>query len=470
MRHPITGRLLIAVLLGTTFSSFASAASVTVGTGVRAVPIAVPGLGTAGTIGSGAPNLSLSPSLKTTLSVSLIAAPAPALSPSLVPTASALTPEALAALPEASAQLAPALSGLQALDASVAQAQDQGGSASQASISATFDGVTSGNGGNSSVPPAVTPQSDSFIERLAGLAKSLYFPQLKPDEAAPVAISYAPKGSGTEAIPSDETQVARMKESPLTNPQREAAIIRMFQEAGASANVVRVAKGQVPPLDVYDTVIVQDAGRGHNNIYVVKKGKTDRVIVDSSHNDKVSEGQGTIDNWSGSMMVVGHYQGMREFDSESTHVFIAFAREEEGLIGSETFLQSMTEAQKKRIFVNQNLDTLAVDGTFSWKNNSTRWVLDLIKSVASEKKLGLQEIRLDGGDADSSSFLHRGIAAMTVFGVSPEVIFDIIHSANDNFAAFSLPHFKNAYLLTLEVLKALDRLPAPPKGSVQPVS
>ena len=48
------------------------------------------------------------------------------------------------------------------------------------------------------------------------------------------------------------------------------------------------------------------------------------------------------------------------------------------------------------------------------------------------------------------------IPAITVFGASMDVIFDIIHSERDTMAAFSLPHYKNAYLLTLGLLKALD--------------
>ena len=49
--------------------------------------------------------------------------------------------------------------------------------------------------------------------------------------------------------------------------------------------------------------------------------------------------------------------------------------------------------------------------------------------------------------------------AMTVFGASPSVIFDIIHSENDTFRHFSLPHYKNAFLLAGALLRELDRRP-----------
>lgn len=45
---------------------------------------------------------------------------------------------------------------------------------------------------------------------------------------------------------------------------------------------------------------------------------------------------------------------------------------------------------------------------------------------------------------------------MTLFGASPEVVFRIIHSENDQFAKFSLEHYKNAFLLSRALLLRLD--------------
>ena len=340
------------------------------------------------------------------------------------------------------------LEGLNSAGKKIAQAGRPGDEKAEKALAELFTG-TSGS---------------SFVDDLAGLAKSLYFPQLKPHQKPPVVISRAPKAAAVQAVPSDDALLARMNESPLSNPEREAAVIRLFQEAGARKDaVVRVPAGKAPPLDVYDTVIVQDAGRGRSNIFVVKKGRSERVIVDSAHNDKVSVGHGTIDNWTGSMMVVAHYEALKDVETDSNMVFAAFAREEEGLLGSEAFVKSLTPRQKARLFADQNLDTLGVDGTFSWQNNSTRWMLDRIMETAQRFKYELQETYLDGGDSDSSTFLSIEVPGMTVFGASPEKIFDIANTAADTIAFFSMPHFKNAYLLTLEFLKVMDKLPARPE-------
>jgi Iap family predicted aminopeptidase len=115
-----------------------------------------------------------------------------------------------------------------------------------------------------------------------------------------------------------------------------------------------------------------------------------------------------------------------------------------------------------------NLDTLGVNGTFSWKNNSTRALLDRVKAVATSSHRDLVEAHLDGGDADSSSFRNAGIPAITIYGASEDVIFDIIHTDRDTMGAFDLGHYKNSYLLVLDLVKSLDekKLGTVPPGKI----
>lgn len=247
------------------------------------------------------------------------------------------------------------------------------------------------------------------------------------------------------AVPDDGTLSGRMELSPLTNAERERAIIDIFRQGGAAESDIRL----------------QDIGRGQHNVIVTKPGRTSRVIVVGGHFDKVQRGRGTIDNWTGATMVANLYQALRGVETEATIVFIAFGREEEGLIGSREYVRSLPSAERGRIDAMINLDTLAVDGTFSWKNNSDQALLDAIRQTATEGAFELQELRLSGGDSDSSSFRRAGMLAMTVLGASNEVIWDIIHSENDTMKWFSLPHYKNAYLLTLALLRRLDRQPPP---------
>ncbi|HAH06016.1 MAG TPA: hypothetical protein DCM05_05715, partial [Elusimicrobia bacterium] len=193
--------------------------------------------------------------------------------------------------------------------------------------------------------------SRSTPEEFASYAERLFHPGLtqgnaavayrlqktRPEAAAGVPYGFqAPSGTGERSTPAPDQELHdEVALSPLTNAERERAVVELFKQAGASPEEIKL----------------QDAGRGHNNIYVVKKGKTDRVVVVGGHHDKVEGdgGYGLIDNWTGAAMVTNLYQALRDADTEATYVFIAFAREEEGLIGSSRYLEALSKQEKLKI-------------------------------------------------------------------------------------------------------------------------
>ena len=383
--------------------------------------------------GAPTPILTVSPALGGGLAM-------PMLSPlALTPTLAlpAISPVPVAAIMPAALtpQAAPAaLGAAKALTGSLSAASAQGKDHAPA-LSAAFDGLKAASTGDDAVVPAA-PASDSFVlearRRFAALRRSENENGARPEGA----------------IPSDEDMHGRLDRLPSTNPERAKFMVDLFRLGGAKDA----------------DIVLQDAGKGRNNIIVTKKGKTDRVIVVGGHYDKVSEGLGKIDNGTGATMVANLYQALNGVETDATIVFIAFAREEEGLYGSQAYVKSLDKAKRGKIDAMINLDTLAVDGTFSWKNNSTRAMLDRFAQVSRESGRAMKEDYLNGGDADSSTFRDAGIPAVTIYGASQSVIFDIIHSENDNMASFSLAHYKNAYLLVLEAIKSLDRTPLGPVG------
>jgi hypothetical protein len=392
--------------------------------------LAAPGMiGSPSALALAAPSLSVLPAA----SVSLSAAPA-VLAPSAIP--AALAPALRA---HAAASLPSPLNAARNIGAKLTAAPAD----SAPALSAAFDGRLAA----ASLPVDPRPSAPLAPEDFAAHAEDLFTGgRLQPGQRAAVAWRDGVRPTGV--LPTDEELRERMARSPLTNPEREAAVQELFKLAGAK------------PADI----VIQDIGRGKHNIMVVKKGRTDRVVVIGGHHDKVSEGAGTIDNWTGATLVTNLYQALHDQDTDATIVFIAFGREEEGLLGSQAYLDSLTPEQKGKIDAMVNLDTLGVNGTFSWKNNSTRALLDRVKKVAAENRRDLTEAHLDGGDADSSSFRQAGIPAITIYGASEDVIFDIIHSERDTMAAFVMAHYKNAYLLTLDFLKSLDREKLGPVG------
>lgn len=388
---------------------------------------------------AGAPTLIIpgSPALGGSLSVPTLSplSLTPVLAvPAIAPTPiHALVPAALHPLPVQPAAPA-ALRAATSLSSVLSAAASEGRSQAPA-LNAAFDGLKAASTPDAvSVPDA--PSSDSFI-----LEARRRFQALRRAESE--------RGSRPEgAIPSDEDMHGRMDRLPSTNPERAKYMIDLFKLGGATDA----------------DIVLQDAGRGRNNIIVTKKGKTDRVIVVGGHYDQVSEGLGKIDNGTGATMVANLYQALNGTETDATIVFIAFAREEEGLYGSAAYVKSLDKAKRAKIDAMINLDTLAVDGTFTWKNNSTRALLDRFAQVSRDSGHASKEDYLNGGDADSSTFRDAGIPAITIYGASQDVIFDVIHSERDNMSAFSLKHYKNAYLLVLEAIKSLDRTPLGPVG------
>jgi hypothetical protein len=282
--------------------------------------------------------------------------------------------------------------------------------------------------------PQVTP-----VESLALYAARRFSGgRLQLDQAPLVAASAKP-----EALPGDSDLQSRIELSPLTNAEREATLYDLFRQAGAAE----------------DDIQMQDIGRGQHNLMVVKKGRSDRVVVVGGHHDKVHRGAGTIDNWTGATMVVNLYQAMRTLDTEATYVFMTFGREEEGLVGSRKYVRGLSRAERANIDAMINLDTLAVDGTFSWRNKSDRVLLDVFRRVADANNLDLKETTLWGGDSDQTSFRRAGIPGGMLYGASDDVIWDIIHSENDTVAYFSLAHYRNALQVALAALQHLDTNP-----------
>lgn len=294
--------------------------------------------------------------------------------------------------------------------------------------------------------PASVPVDDAGA--FAARAQELFAGRpLAPGETLGIAWSreaLRPEGS----IPGDGELTERVARSPLSNVERMKALVELFRLGGASDA----------------DIALQDAGRGQSNVIVTKRGRTDRVIVVGAHYDKVGEGNGVIDNWTGASMVANLHQALHGVDTDATIVFIGFAREEDGLIGSSQYVRSLTKEQRGKIDAMINLDTLAVDGTFAWQGNSTQVLVDRVVEVAARTGRSAQAARLSGGDADSSTFRRAGIPAVTLFGASQDVIFDIIHSERDTMAAFDFAHYKNAYLLVIEVLKSLDAQPLGAEG------
>ncbi len=232
----------------------------------------------------------------------------------------------------------------------------------------------------------------------------------------------------------------RVAAAPPTNRTREREVVRMFKEAGASAQDVRL----------------QEVGPGEHNIFVVKPGRTNRVIVVSAHHDKVGPGGGVIDNWTGTTMVANLFQTLGGIDTEASYVFMVFAGEEQQVRGSKAFVSSLSRDERYRVDAVVNLDSLAVDGILAWYEGSDNRLIRRAHEAASGAGESLEIWHSVSDLADSAPFLDEDIAAITIAGITKERAPKVINSAADTIERFDPDLQARTYGVVLRLLRSLD--------------
>jgi Zn-dependent M28 family amino/carboxypeptidase len=237
-----------------------------------------------------------------------------------------------------------------------------------------------------------------------------------------------------------------LKSAPKENVERVKRLRELYLQAGAKPEDVTLQ--EVKTNNAADPAL--------HNVIVKKKGETDAVIVVGGHLDKVKAGDGIIDDWSGACLATNLYQTIQSLNLKHTFIFIGFAYEERGLLGSRVYVASLPDEQKKKVKAMVNLECLGVDDPFIWTNGSTDSLEVIAHKVADEHKLPLRDHVLNGVGADSIPFERAGIPNITFDGLAVEH-FGFIHSEQDNFSNVNPTFYQNAYRLTTQFLVALDR-------------
>src|SRR5262249_40894671 len=140
-------------------------------------------------------------------------------------------------------------------------------------------------------------------------------------------VNAAPAAPPKPLLTSPEELMSELCGVPPDNVEREKETARLFVQAGANPDNVKYQK---------------IAGSDAQNVYVIKEGRTHDVIVVGGHLDKVNSGRGVIDDWSGVCAVTNIYQAIKHIETKHTIIFIGFAKEEAGLVGSDFYVSKLT--------------------------------------------------------------------------------------------------------------------------------
>jgi hypothetical protein len=210
-----------------------------------------------------------------------------------------------------------------------------------------------------------------------------------------------------------EEIAADIKLAPCKNGDRLDAVRKLFLAMGAA-----------------EADIVSDKVKGMQNLVVTKKGKTDETVVIGAHYDKVADGCGAIDNWTGIVIIAHIYRLLRPGETNKTYVFVAFDSEESGLLGSAAFVRNIPKEKKSGYCSMVNFDSFGFGYPNILSNASNDKMIKSAKEVAAEVKMPLNVWSFNGADADSSSFQNNGIPAITLDGLDSKWP-RILHSDKD---------------------------------------
>ncbi len=229
-----------------------------------------------------------------------------------------------------------------------------------------------------------------------------------------------------------------LKSNVCKNEERLEAVKKLFKKMGATEDEIRVEKL-----------------KNVENVIVTRKGKTTEKVIVGAHYDKTSDGCGAIDNWTGITIVANLYRTLKQFDTEKTYVFVAFGKEELGLIGSDAMARSISKEDRANYCAMVNLDSFGFGYPQVMSNTTDDKLTDLAKIVSKEMKIPFAEASINGASADSASFKNQKIPAISFHGLDARWQ-EYLHSPKDKLENINTGSVFIGYRYVLFYLTKID--------------
>lgn len=197
--------------------------------------------------------------------------------------------------------------------------------------------------------------------------------------------------------------------------------------------------------------------RGVENVVIHKAGKsTDEKIVVGAHYDKAGNGScGAVDNWTGVVTVAHIYKTLKELNFNKSVTFVAFGREEEGLIGSKAMAKEIKKETLNQYCAMINIDSLGMNTPQVLSNVSSKKMEALAKDLAQRLSIPLQPVSIHNASSDSDSFMDRKIPAITVCAI-PQDWTKVFHTHNDQVDKINVNSVYMGYRLALALVATVD--------------
>lgn len=233
----------------------------------------------------------------------------------------------------------------------------------------------------------------------------------------------------------------RLRRFSPENASRESSLKVLFQEAGCTKE--NLAEQEIKHEKI-------------PNVICTLPGNSEHVILVGAHFDHVRQGDGVVDNWSGAGLLPSLFESLKGLPRKHTIVFVGFAAEEEGLVGSTFYANQLSPQQIANIRVMVNMDSLGLGPTRLWLSHSDKDFANKLGAVANAMKLPFGVVDADRvGDEDSTPFRKRHIPTVMLHSITQETL-SIIHTEKDNLSAIRADDYYDSYHLITEYLAYLD--------------
>lgn len=229
-----------------------------------------------------------------------------------------------------------------------------------------------------------------------------------------------------------------IKLAPCKSEERLAGVKKLFLKSGAKESDITSGKF-----------------KEGENLFIKKKGASDETVIVGAHYDKVKDGCGAIDNWTGIVILANLYKTLSQFSTKKTYIFVAFDKEEAGLLGSKAMVKEIPKENYLQYCSMINMDSFGFAYPQGADNMSNSKMMKLAKVVAEETGVDFHDASIQSADADSSSFNARKIPAITFHGLSRDWQ-KYLHSSNDKVENIKSSSVYIGYRFILSYLIKID--------------
>ena len=158
-------------------------------------------------------------------------------------------------------------------------------------------------------------------------------------------------------------------------------------------------------------------------------------------------------------MILAHlYRTMKDLTTNKNYLFVAFGKEELGLIGSDAMADAIPKESRKNYCAMVNFDSFGMAYPQALRNISDEPLIKLAKETSKEMNIPFADAGIDFASSDSQSFRRKKIPAIGLHGLNNKWT-DFLHSRADKVANVNTQSVYVGYRHGLVFLSKIEQRP-----------